>query len=823
MRPLETPDVMNVLNRILASGFELSQLTRGICTELKTLLRVDWITVFLLMERDGHSQFVPSESPAEGQESIEREAYEELELVFERTAETGLPLILSDRQENHSTTNSTLFKRGVKSALFFPLKQEEKVSGILHLGSRESDFFSEVHLSVLRQLSTGLAISIRHASLHEETQKRLDELSILYKMTKISTSSLSSDQMLSEMVSSLNQFFKFETWGILLMDENTKQLVPHPSFVGLSREEMKKPDSFMGRGIPGWVAEKGEPLVVNYNRRDPKAAQSGERILSEMCVPLKAGEKVFGIIDAKSKRSNAFSQNDFHLFKIVGEHLATIIESVRSEERYRTVVEGALDGVMVLSEEDHVTYVNERLAEILGYPKEELNGIDFRLCLDEESKRIVADRKAKRQRGEAVPPRIELRILRKDRKIRNVEVSSTVIKDPQGNTSTVAFMKDITEKRRMEERLFQAEKLRAVGEMAGGVAHDFNNALAIILGNTQLLLNTVRDEEERKSLKAIESKAQESAQTVRRLLEFTRKGGQEDFSPVDLNTVVKEAVEITKTKWKDEVQEKGVHIGMILNLEKVLPVAGVASELKEVIANMIVNGVEAMPGGGRIEIRTYEREGSCVQISDTGIGMAEEVKKKIFEPFFTTKPFTHTGLGLSMSYGIVRRLGGGIEVESSPGAGSTFTITLPNDTKGSEDLADPSGTEKERHEARILLIDDEKFGRDHLSKILEQGRHHVVMAENGKKGIYLFYEKEFDIVLTNLRIPDMSGWDVCRTIKKMNPRTPIGMITGGGADLDQAEMKKNKIDFFISAPFDMNQILSKVAETMESRGLSHFA
>ena len=835
MLPLEAVDVVNITNRIVASGFDLRRVTKGIAAELKRHLRVDWVTLILL-DADGRQfRFAPSGSPGEGQEPIAGETVEELEGFCERVRETGLPVILSDglsdglsdrlsdRQATGLSTNDIVFQQGTKSILFFPLTYTEKVTAILQLGSQQSDFFSENTLSTLRQLSTGLAISIQHAVIHEETKKKHDELSILYKMAKVSTSSLGLDQMLTEVVNSLNPFFKFETWGIMLVDEGSKRLVPHPSFVGLSEEEMKKTGFFMGRGIPGWVAEKGEPLLMNYIRRDSRSPRSDERILSEMCVPLKTGDKVLGIIDAKSKKPNAFSENDFHLFKMVGEHLAAIIENVRSEERYRTVVEGALDGVMVLSEEDRLTYVNERLAEILGYSKEELNGIEFRSCLDEESKRVVADRRGKRQRGEGVSPRVELNILRKDRKIRNVELSSTVIKDSQGNASTVAFIKDITEKRRMEERLLQAEKLRAVGEMAGGVAHDFNTALAIILGNTQLLLNTVQDEEFKKSLKAIENEAQESAQTVRRLLEFTRKGGYEELSQIDLNAVVKEAVEITKSKWKDDVQEKGIHIGMILNLEKVPSVAGVASELKEVIANMIVNAAEAMPGGGRIEIRTFEREGACIQISDSGMGMTEEVRKKIFEPFFTTKPFTHTGLGLSMSYGIVRRLGGGIEVESRFGEGTTFTVTLPIRVEGNGDLADLSVSEKKRHEARILLIDDQALVRDDLSKILEQGKHHVVLAENGKEGIHLFHEREFDIVLTNFRMPDMSGWDVCRTIKKMNPGTSIGMITGAQTNVDRAEMEQNKIDFFISTPFDMNHVLSKVAETMESRGLSHFA
>jgi len=262
---------------------------------------------------------------------------------------------------------------------------------------------------------------------------------------------------------------------------------------------------------------------------------------------------------------------------------------------------------------------------------------------------------------------------------------------------------------------------------------------------------------------------------------------------------------------------------MILNLGNLPPVACVASELREVVANMIVNAVEAMPEGGRVEIRTFEREGACIQISDSGTGMTEEVKKKIFEPFFTTKPFTHTGLGLSMSYGIVRRMGGGIEVESRLGEGTTLTITLPIDRKRWEGSGGPSEREENGQEARILVINDEPSARDNLSKILERGKHHVVMAENGKKGIHLFHEREFDIVLTNSHMPDMSGWDVCRTIKKMNPRTPIGLITGGGMRVDRSELERNRVDFFISAPFDVNQVLSKVAETMEWRGFGPLA
>ena len=662
-----------------------------------------------------------------------------------------------------------------------------------------------------------LNVSDQMTLLYEETKKRLDELTILYEVTKISTSSLNLDQMLTEIMKSLSHFFGFETLGIFLTEENTKRLFLHPSSVGYSMGNIQTTELCLGKGIVGWVAEKGKPLLVNDVRKDPRYLGGGENILSEMCAPLKAGEKIIGVIDAQSRQLDAFSEGDLRLFKITGEHLATIIENVQSEERYRTVVESALDGVLVMGGDYRLTYVNERLADLLGYTKEELSGMDFRDFLDEESKRVVVDRNVKRQRGEEVSSQYELNVLRKSGEIRNVEINSAAIWDPQGNMNTVAFLKDVTEKRRMEEQLLQAEKLRAVGEMASGVAHDFNNALAIILGNTQVLLFNAEDEELKKTLKTIEKVAKDSARTVRRLMEFTKKGIQKELFRVDLNAVVRDAVEITKPKWKDEVQGKGVYIEFVLNLERTPPVAGIASELREVITNIIFNAIEAMPEGGRLEIRTFLRKGRVyIQISDTGIGMTEEVRRKVFEPFFTTKPFTNTGLGLSMSYGIIRRFGGEIEVESKLGKGTVFTISLPIEVEGKEDIAVPSPIKKGR-EVRVLVIDDEEYVRSVLSRSLSQVNHRVTTAKNGEEGLRLFKEKEFDVVLTDLGMPNMSGWEVCKAIKKMSPNTPVGMITGWGMDVDQAKIKEKGLDFIISKPFDFNQILNVVTETMESK------
>jgi len=193
------------------------------------------------------------------------------------------------------------------------------------------------------------------------------------------------------------------------------------------------------------------------------------------------------------------------------------------------------------------------------------------------------------------------------------------------------------------------------------------------------------------------------------------------------------------------------------------------------------------------------------------------VRKKVFEPFFTTKPFSNTGLGLSMSYGIIKRFGGEIDIESTPGHGATFTIVLPV-APIEREQTDISSLVREGHRARILVIDDEEAVRSVLSQILSQAHHQVTVAENGEGGIRLFKEKRFDIVLTDLGMPGISGWEVGKTIKGLSPHTPVGMITGWGMEVDKTKIEESGINFVIPKPFQFDQLLKMVDETITSRG-----
>ena len=222
------------------------------------------------------------------------------------------------------------------------------------------------------------------------------------------------------------------------------------------------------------------------------------------------------------------------------------------------------------------------------------------------------------------------------------------------------------------------EKLRALGEMASGVAHDFNNVLAVILGRVQLLQRKLDDPTFRRWLSIVEQAALDGAQTVRQIQEFTRVRRDQPTQTVDLNQAVRDAVEMTRTRWRDESQSRGIEIRLALDLGVVPPVDGQPSELREVADEPRLNAVDALPRGGAIRIATRLRDSEVeLSVSDTGVGMSDSVRRRIFEPFFSTKGPRGTGLGLAMVYGIVSRHGGEILVDSTEGAGSTFTIRLP--------------------------------------------------------------------------------------------------------------------------------------------------
>ncbi|HEV8677043.1 MAG TPA: GAF domain-containing protein [Methylomirabilota bacterium] len=362
-----------------------------------------------------------------------------------------------------------------------------------------------------------------------------------------------------------------------------------------------------------------------------------------------------------------------------------------------------------------------------------------------------------------------------------------------------------------QEHLVQTEKLRALGEMASGVAHDFNNILAAILGRVQLLLSQVQEPQFRRWLQVVERAALDGAQTVRQIQEFTRIRRDQPAERVDANQVVRDAVEMTQIRWRDEMQSQGLDVRVRLDLAPVPAVDGHPAELRQVLTNLILNAVDALPQGGTITITTRAAgNGVEVAVADDGVGMSEEVRRRIFEPFFTTKGPKGTGLGLAMVYGMVSRHGGAVGVESVEGAGSTFTIRLPIGFG----LTEAGGAAPEAaggRRARVLVIDDEEPVRDALADMLRLARHHVVVASQGMEALEQFRGALFDLVVTDLAMPGMSGWQVAQAVKALRPEVPVVLVTGWGVELPAEQLRANGVDRVMTKPFRMDEVQGVVA------------
>jgi GAF domain-containing protein/CheY-like chemotaxis protein len=374
----------------------------------------------------------------------------------------------------------------------------------------------------------------------------------------------------------------------------------------------------------------------------------------------------------------------------------------------------------------------------------------------------------------------------------------------------VEATRTLEELRRTQEQLVRMEKLRALGEMASGVAHDFNNVLAVILGRVQLLQRKLQDPTFRRWLDIVEQAALDGAQTVRQIQEFTRVRRDQPTQAVDVNQAVRDAVEMTRGRWQDEPQSRGVTIRLALDLGAIPPVDGQAPELREVLTNLVVNAAEALPRGGEIRIATRLWEGQVeVTVADTGVGMPDSVRRRIFEPFFSTKGPSGPGLGLAMVYGIVSRHGGEILVDTAEGVGSTFTIRLPvgRATQAPESAGPPAGADS----VRVLVIDDEPFVRETLEEILRQQHHEVVAADDGVTGLARFRAGAFDLVMTDLAMPGMSGWQVARAVKSVRPEVPVVLVTGWGVEVEVDELQAHGVDRVMTKPFRFEDVQEVVA------------
>ena len=507
-----------------------------------------------------------------------------------------------------------------------------------------------------------------------------------------------------------------------------------------------------------------------------------------------------------------------------------------SEERYRSVVENSRDGIVILNEELNILYANERFSEILGRPRIEIEGSDFRKYLEPSGRNNIEAHFRKIQKGEKINSGPVCTIIRDTGEERSVKISTNRFQDSSEKEKIVSQISDITdqlraesEKQHLEAQLMHAQKMEAIGTLAGGIAHDFNNILMGIQGYLSLMRlgndsDNPQDDQYGKYIQGIEDNVMSAANLTEQLLGFARKG-KYTLRLTCLNDIAEKSTRMFMRTKKEITLHKRCQ-------EDIWNVEVDQGQIEQVLINLYLNAWHAMPDGGDLYIQTQNvvlsdahckpfevKGGHYVQLSvtDSGIGMDKDTIGRIFEPFFTTKEIGKgTGLGLASAYGIIKNHNGMIRVYSEQGHGTTFVIYLPASQaeeidESQTDYSLMKGTE------HILLVDDEE-GPILVEKLmLKELGYRVTTAESGRESVDIYAEntETVDLIALDMIMPEMSGRATYEELKKINPDARVLLVSGYSLNKQVEELLDLGCNGFIQKPFDIIELSQKLREILD--------
>ena len=672
-------------------------------------------------------------------------------------------------------------------------------------------------------------------------QKRAELLnSALYRIAEKASSAEDLQQFYAAIHSIVGELMYARNFYIAVCDHET-QSISFPYFV--DEADPVPARKRMGRGLTEYVIRTGEPLlctpeVFEALQQRGEVESIGTPSLDWMGVPLKTGNRTIGVLVVQSYTENArFGEKDKEVLMFVSHQVAAAIEHKRHEEalrlsesRYRSLVQSAAYGICCWSLKDKFLDVNPALISMLGYDDAEevlaLNPKRDIFTTPEEHDRLLREfERALRLDN------LEVHWKRKDGKLITARLSGRLVVMPNESDSVVEmFAEDITERRVLENQLRQAQKMEAIGRLAGGVAHDFNNLLTVISGYTEVLMERTDSANPlHAKIEAIHHATERATSVTRQLLAFSRKQLLE-LKVVDINAIVSE---MERLLWPLVGENIELQTRLAPDLGRTRADAG---QIEQVLMNLVVNSKDAMPHGGRIMIQTanvevghdqfrheyhYIRPGSYVMlvVSDNGQGMDTETQARIFEPFFTTKEKGKgTGLGLSTVYGIIKQSGGYILPQSELEKGTTFRIYLPRVEQPAE-TAGPVRVHsaQDRASETVLLVEDEESVRQLVRETLEAKGYKVLEADHGAAALEIAerYNGPIDILITDVVMPGMNGREVSTQLCAAHPKTRVLYLSGYAEDAIVHEGVLDPGASFLQKPFGLQALARKVREVLD--------
>lgn len=654
-------------------------------------------------------------------------------------------------------------------------------------------------------------------------QQRVQELTVLYRIGKSVTGLMDQEQLLQRIVEA-GVFITQAEEGFLLLHDETQQELYLRAAKNLGEQRAQSLRIPIDDSLAGQVFRTGKPVRLDQSRVGAALkVKTGFLVRAILQVPLMLGTTVKGVLAVDNRVADrTFTENDEYLLATLADYAAIAIENARlyeqvklSEQRYRDLFANAYDLIFMLNETLGITTINKVGEQLTGYTLAKLIGRPLHTLCAPESWAGAEPYLRELLAGRSVAP-FELELVRYDGEPVYLEVSARGIQNGVGLKGVHCIARNLTERRRLEQQLLQSEKLSAIGQLVAGVAHELNNPLTSVSGYTQLLLRDERlPPELRQDLEQIYVQAERAAKIVQNLLIFAREHKPERTIG-SVNEALRRALAL------QQYQLRVDNIGVRLELDPGLPpTTADFHQLQQVFLNLITNARYAMVqkgGRGTLTLRTGLEQRPAgeaqirIEVVDTGVGIPERDLQKIFNPFFTTKPVGQgTGLGLSICFGIVKEHEGQIWAESQLGVGTCVVVTLPVRTAPAERMPEalpPGEAEEPVASLRVLVVDDEEPVGNLLDRMLRTLGHRPTIVCSGEAGLEMMEREVFDVVLCDVKMPGLNGFDVLSALRAQNPDLAERLIFVSGDTLShatRATLEQNE-NLFLAKPFSIEQV-----------------